>query len=230
MTSGTEFIICRIKLAGATQASLVVRITNVLKTRSNIAPEIRLLGYIDSPIAPAAAICHGIPEDTPGLVGRVLGQEHRAILRHGFASFKISNIARWLGRQLLRKSHADYLEQSQRYVDLRNAKMLYPTDLSETAIDIIKASLDNSRDAYIYLRKLGIKKQDARGVMPEFTETAIVMSGNLQMWWDFFNLRIGKTVHPECQEVAEEILRMLCEVSEIFKLHPKISEITVSGE
>lgn len=188
---------------------------------SNISPEITLLGYIDSPVPHATAECHDIDPNTPGLIDRVLEQKHFAILRHGFASFRIANIARWLGRQLLRKAHADYLERSQRYVDMSHAKIIYPKNLPPAAREIVIRSTEQSKIAYRELRSLGVLKQNARGVLPEFAETSMVMSGTLQMWWDFFNLRIGPAVHPECQEVAIEILRQLSEVSEIFRKHPK---------
>lgn len=42
---------------------------------SNIAPEITLLGYIDSPIPHATSECHNIDPNTPGLIDHLI-QSH----------------------------------------------------------------------------------------------------------------------------------------------------------
>jgi thymidylate synthase (FAD) len=196
-------------------------------------PSIELLSFYDNAVKHATAECYGIDPNTLDLVPRVVKQNHLSILRHGFATVRISNISRVCGRQILRKAHADYLERSQRYFELSTPFFILPN-----TIESLKDGNDEEKSLYarlqehlyasscIYkdLRNKGILKEDARYIFPQAIETSIVMSGNLQMWWDFFNLRINKRVQKETREVAKAILNKFVEQSNVFKLHPKYSE------
>lgn len=193
-------------------------------------PAIELLIWDESAIQTATAECYGINPDTNGLVERVVKQGHLAILRHGFASVRIWNISRVCGRQILRKSHADYLERSQRYCETKEPNFILPDaiedlkngDSSDQVLyAMLNEHLNNSMEMYKALRKRGILKEDARYIFPQAIETSIVMSGNLQMWWDFFTLRIDKKVQNETRIVAMEILEVFAATSNIFKLHQK---------
>lgn len=193
-------------------------------------PAIELLDWNESAIASATAECYGINPDTNGLVERVVKQGHLAILRHGFASVRIWNISRVCGRQILRKSHADYLERSQRYCETKEPNFILPDAIEELKTGdrsdqvlyaMLNEHLANSMEMYEALRKRGILKEDARYIFPQAIGTSIVMSGNLQMWWDFFTLRIDKKVQNETRIVAMEILEVFAATSNIFKLHPK---------
>jgi thymidylate synthase (FAD) len=197
-------------------------------------PSIELLSFYDNAVKHATAECYGIDPNTLDLVPRVVKQNHLSILRHGFATVRISNISRVCGRQILRKAHADYLERSQRYFELSTPFFILPN-----TIESLKDGNDEEKALYarlqehlyasscIYkdLRNKGILKEDARYIFPQAIETSIVMSGNLQMWWDFFNLRINKRVQKETREVAKAILNKFVEQSDVFKLHPKYSEV-----
>ena len=193
-------------------------------------PAIELLDWNESAIPVATAECYGISPDTNGLVERVVKQGHLAILRHGFASVRIWNISRVCGRQILRKSHADYLERSQRYCETKEPNFILPDAIEElktgdSSDQVLYAMLNehlaNSMEMYEALRKRGILKEDARYIFPQAIATSIVMSGNLQMWWDFFTLRIDKKVQNETRIVAMEILEVFAATSNIFKIHPK---------
>ena len=151
-------------------------------------------------------------------------------MRHGFASVRIWNISRVCGRQILRKSHADYLERSQRYCETKEPNFILPDAIEElktgdSSDQVLYAMLNehlaNSMEMYEALRKRGILKEDARYIFPQAIATSIVMSGNLQMWWDFFTLRIDKKVQNETRIVAMEILEVFAATSNIFKIHPK---------
>lgn len=197
-------------------------------------PSIELLSFYDNAVKHATAECYGIDPNTLGLVPRVVKQNHLSILRHGFATVRISNISRVCGRQILRKAHADYLERSQRYFELSTPFFILPNtieslkdgnDEEKALYARLQEHLYTSSCIYKDLRNKGILKEDARYIFPQAIETSIVMSGNLQMWWDFFNLRINKRVQKETREVAKAILNKFVEQSDVFKLHPKYSEV-----
>lgn len=204
-----------------------------------IDPVITILDFTSSAIKHAASESHGA-EPTDGLVNRVVkNHKHLAILRHGFAAVRISKISRSCGRQLLRKAHADYVEKSQRYRDIGNALFVVPEAIEMLAMHpestkqnrlykkIVK-HLGDARNLYSELRAIGILKEDARDIMPEMTETSMVMSGNLQMWWDFFTLRIDAKAQKHIRMVATAILYAFASMSPVFKLHPKYEEAVCS--
>jgi hypothetical protein len=72
----------------------------------------------------------------------------------------------------------------------------------------INAYLD-AELAYSKLISLGMKKEDARYVLPNAATTSLYVTGNFQAWKDFINLRSGKEVQWEIREVAQEIHRQL---------------------
>lgn len=203
-------------------------------------PVITILDFTSAAIPHATAECHGVDPNCPGLVNRVIkDKKHYAILRHGFASVKISRISRSCGRQLLRKAHADYLEKSQRYCDLREALFIVPESISllghhspgskqSNLYERVMEHQKATRQLYVDLREIGILKEDARDIMPEMTETSMVMSGTLQMWWDFFTLRIDAKAQKQIRLIATAILYAFAALNDVFKLHPKYEECICS--
>ena len=192
--------------------------------------KIKILTWDETAIPIATAECYGINPNTPNLVQRVIKQDHLAILRHGFASVRINGLSRVSGRQILRKAHADYLEKSQRYCNLDNPSFILPESIEklksglgheQALYAIVTEHLNNGIEVFKALRDHGVPKEDARYSFPQCIETSMTMSGNFQMWWDFFNLRIDKRVQKETRDVAIEIFEAFLERGELFSQHPK---------
>ena len=60
---------------------------------------------------------------------------------------------------------------------------------------------------YLDLVKLGVKPQNARGVLPLDLKTELVVTGTLDQWEDFFDLRMREItgpVHPDAKAIATE--------------------------
>lgn len=197
--------------------------------RSN--PEVMITAWSSAALSPAVSVCYNRPPDS-GRLARVVKQGHLSVLRHGFASFEISGISRACGRQLLRKAHADYVEMSQRYCDMDNPRFIVSKELYDAynskigGMQKLESVFGKAMDEYRYAREIGISRQSSRYLLPQCVETKMVMSGNLQMWWDFFNLRISPRVERECLDVAKEILRtLICACPKVFGLHPKTEEV-----
>jgi thymidylate synthase (FAD) len=103
----------------------------------------------------------------------VLGNKHLAVLRHGFASVKITGISRLTGRQILRKAHADYLERSQRYVGVSDCSCSIPYNIKNDPIlkeEYLK-KLDDDIKFYERLRAAGMTKEDSRYALPQCIDT-----------------------------------------------------------
>ena len=78
-------------------------------------------------------------------------------------------------------------------------------------------SLKKSEKEYLDLREMGLKPQDARGVLPNATKTEIVVTGFESDWEHFFSLRSPKYgaqgVHPDMAKLADELYEKLNSVN-----------------
>lgn len=129
---------------------------------------------------------------------------HLSTLRHAHATFLVSGISRICSHQFVRSKHLDFLQMSQRYVKQVDATMIMPTRNG-----IYEDVFDYCMLAYNKLLEQGVKKEDARFVLPEGTTTSLIVTGNLQAWLDFIKLRTGKDSQWEIRNVATEINNIL---------------------
>lgn len=64
-----------------------------------------------------------------------------------------------------------------------------------------------SEDYYFDLVNLGVKPQNARGVLPLDLKTELIMTGTTDQWEDFWNLRMREITgpaHPDAKAIAED--------------------------
>lgn len=142
---------------------------------------------------------------------------HLATLRFAHATFKVSNISRICSHQFVRSKHLDFLQRSQRYCkeDVTVVSPFVEGSPEDLLLDNI---VQLSSEYYHHLIKMGIKKEDARFVLPQGTTTELIVTGNLQAWMDFINLRATKEAQWEIREVAIEINNQLAQkLPELFK-------------
>jgi len=115
-----------------------------------------------------------------------------------------SGISRVCSHQFVRSKHLDFLQRSQRYCKEVDAPVTAPK-LTEEQENIYYSAILGSQIAYQQLLKAGLKKEDARFVLPEATHTEFNVVGNLQAWKDFINLRGDVHAQWEIREVAKLI-------------------------
>jgi thymidylate synthase (FAD) len=81
------------------------------------------------------------------------------------------------------------------------------------------------RNVYIELKNMGIKKEDARFVLPNATESQLVLTANLREWRHIIELRGDLAAQWEIRIMAIEILNILKQkvptVFEDFKFRVK---------
>lgn len=156
---------------------------------------------------------------------------HFSILSFAHAVFEIYDISRACSHQVVRHAHLRYLQQSQRFVDQSSANYVLPPsiqakaqqevtnnpDIDSTAFDIFEDICWDGEDAYKQLIHRGIKKEDARYVLPNAGVTTIVVSGTLQGWFDYLRLRMSKHAQWEIRGVSQDIYKILNkEVPSVF--------------
>jgi thymidylate synthase (FAD) len=141
----------------------------------------------------------------------LIKNQHLSVLEHAYATFRISNVSRAFTHQLVRHRLCSFIQQSQRYVDESNFNYIEPDSIKENpeAHTIFIDLMDRAKEAYIKLHKLGVRKEDARYVLPNATGSQIVMSANFREWRHIIGLRGKPQSQWEIRRVAIEILKIL---------------------
>jgi thymidylate synthase (FAD) len=161
-----------------------------------------------------------------GYLRHILEVGHLSVLEHGSVSFYITGISRSLTHELIRHRHFSYSQLSQRYVPERHAAMVEPDVIAEDPELHAKfvAATDAAVAAYTDLLK-GLEekfadepnatlrrkqaRQAARAVLPNATETRIVVTGNYRAWRHFIAMRATEAADVEIRALAVECLRQL---------------------
>jgi thymidylate synthase (FAD) len=140
---------------------------------------------------------------------------HESIIEHASATFEISGISRACSHQVVRHRLASYSQESQRYVSMTDPEFVVPPDIAANlrAMEVWQGVVDEIREAYQELRRLGIRKEDARFLLPNATATRIVMSANFREYRHFIKLRSDPAAQWEIRELASRFLDALYEVA-----------------
>lgn len=158
-----------------------------------------------------AGICYNSSMDSNSCVRRAISckdKGHLATLRFASAVFHVSGISRVCSHQFVRSKHLDFLQRSQRYCSELQSSVVEPKMTQEQEAEYFTAIL-GAQEAYENLIKLGMKKEDARFVLPEATTTELIVVGNFQAWLDFIALRADTHAQWEIRNVAKTINNIL---------------------
>jgi thymidylate synthase (FAD) len=144
-------------------------------------------------------------------IKRIIKLGHFSILEHAYATFKISGISRACSHQLVRHRICSFTQQSQRYVDESNFEYIIPDSVRNNlkAYELFTDFVNKAKSVYIELLKLGIKKEDARYVLPNATTTQIIMTANFREWRHIIELRGNISSQWEIRRIMIEILKIL---------------------
>ncbi len=181
-----------------------MRVTLVDSTQS---PEI-VIGH-------AAAICYDADTEDFACVKRARqckDKGHLATMRFAYATVKIEGISRVCSHQLVRVAHAGILQRSQRYCRETNIKFVQPDAFQHVPIPLqqrIDALETEARELYGEMITQGVRKEDARYILPQSCTTELVVTMNFQGWQDWLKNRADKAAQWEIREVALEVRYLL---------------------
>jgi thymidylate synthase (FAD) len=122
----------------------------------------------------------------------VLAGGHFSTLEHASYTFAIEGVSRTLTHQLVRHRLASYEQQSQRYVKYKNGiEAIEPPSIADNPEASARFSelMAAVQDAYAAFLEMGIPAEDARYVLPNATETKLVMTMNARELRHFFDIR-----------------------------------------
>lgn len=159
---------------------------------------------------------------------------HLSVLEHGSVTFYITGVSRSLTHELIRHRHFSFSQLSQRYVPEHDADVVEPDVIADDPElhELFLQATDASVKAYEALLE-GLEKkfadepnatlrrkqarQAARSVLPNATETRIVVTGNYRAWRHFIGMRATEHADVEIRALAVECLRQLQrEVPNVF--------------
>ncbi len=150
-------------------------------------------------------------ESEKNFIRNAIKRGHHSILEHASASFRILGASRAFTHQLVRHRLASFSQQSQRYVDEAEFNFIVPPEIAsnDKALACYLKMMEDTRNNYIKLRELGIKKENARFILPNALESQIVFSANFRQLRTVFNLRLDRAAQWEIRRVCMEMLKIL---------------------
>lgn len=161
-----------------------------------------------------------------GYLRHILEVGHLSVLEHGSVSFYLTGMSRSLTHELIRHRHFSYSQLSQRYVPERDAAMVEPEVIAadpelharfvaatESAVAAYNELLAGLEERFADVPNATLRRkqarQAARAVLPNATETRIVVTGNYRAWRHFIAMRATEHADVEIRALAVECLRQL---------------------
>lgn len=195
--------------------------------------KVELLRLTERPltlISEAYRICYAsAPKDDPveenKFIKACIRNQHTSPLEHAAATFLISGISRPCSQQIERHRIASYTQESQRYVNAENAEFVFPKSIEDNVVtsDAYYNLISRSKAIYKYLISKGVKKEDARFVLPQAVTTKMMMTINFRSLRNLLNLRLDVHAQWEIRQVAADM------VAELNKVSPELVD-TIFGD
>ena len=157
----------------------------------------------------------GGPGCRRAFIERVIRSGHHSVLEHAYATFRITGVSRSFSHQLVRHRLCAFSQQSQRYVNEEDFSPIEPSAIARypEAHHLFQTAMAAARAAYRDLRELGVRNEDARFVLPNATQTEMVMSANFREFRHIFPLRCDGKAQWEIRTAALQMLAILKQVA-----------------
>lgn len=159
-------------------------------------------------------------ESAAKFVGMLRDRGHESVLEHSCMIVEFNNVSRGFTHELVRHRLAAYTQESTRYVDESDLKVVVPPDKDENE-KVVELTLPNNtkigvsfadwvnlnEQMYRGLRKAEWVPQDARQILPIGVKAQIVMTCNFREWRHIFKLRTTPEAHWEIRDVMLGLLK-----------------------
>jgi len=166
-------------------------------------------------------------KDQKAFVEKLMKMGHMSPIEHASFTFAIEGISRACSHQLVRHRLASYSQQSQRYVSEESGfDYVVPPVISEDRElrEYFEDFMHKAQEAYNHiaarLNEKGITgeaaNQDARFVLPNASETKIMVTMNARELLHFFNQRCCLRAQWEIREMAVEMFKLVRKVSPVI--------------
>lgn len=191
-------------------------------------------------ISAAARLCYS-PADSEEILSKVEENDQRDFLdkltavghlspvEHASFTFVVEGISRACSHQLVRHRLASYSQQSQRYVSEEEFDYLIPPSINESyeLKALFERTMEEIQKSYIYLTDKLIQmgystesaREDARFILPNATETKIMVTMNARELIHFFSQRLCNRAQWEIRAMALAMLKLVKPVAPTIFRH-----------
>ena len=195
--------------------------------------KVMLVSYSPEPektISAAARLCYS-PADAEDILLKVEDNDqqdflekltavgHMSPVEHASFTFVVEGISRACSHQLVRHRLASYSQQSQRYVNEEGFDYLIPPLIKEDAEmrALFENVMEDIQKSYSFLTEKLVQKgystetarEDARFVLPNATETKIMITMNARELLHFFRQRLCNRAQWEIRAMALAMLKLV---------------------
>ena len=154
-------------------------------------------------------------------------QGHGSVLEHANYSVLLEGVSRSLTHELVRhRAGFAYSQLSQRYVDESDANFVVPPAIigdealesawreqveaaQETYVEFVARLMERYGWVADKVHRRKMAREAARSVLPNATETKIVVTGNARAWRTMLELRSSEGAELEIRRMAVAVLRLL---------------------
>ena len=145
---------------------------------------------------------------------------HESVFEHSSMSVEFNNVSRGFTHELVRHRIASFTQESTRYVDESDFKVIVSPnkDENEKLVELelpnnekIKVSFSDwvklNEQMYRGLRMADWVPEDARQILPIGIKSQIVVTANFREWKHIFRLRTNPRAHWEIRRVMTNLLK-----------------------
>lgn len=161
-------------------------------------------------IEQAGRTCYQSKVGNPKIIQAWIKSGHESVIEHSSATFKINGVSRSLTHQLVRHRISSFSQQSQRYVKENGFEYVTPSSIKNSKYNedynLLMSSIQTFYDNMV---KEGIKKEDARFILPNACTSEIVFTMNFRAMRNFFKLRLDKHAQWEIRNMAGLMLDII---------------------
>lgn len=144
-------------------------------------------------------------------IRRLIKMGHESPLEHAYATFRIKNASRAMTHQLVRHRLMAISQQSQRYVNESQFEYVVPETITDEHLDDYHNDMHVIQEMYNKWRDRGLKREDARFVLPNACTSEIVVSANFREWRHIFSVRLSTKAQWEIRKACALIRDTLIE-------------------
>ena len=147
------------------------------------------------------------------LIKRIIASGHYSTIEHIQVTFAINNISRAATHQLVRHRHMSFSQKSQRYVKEADFDYIIPAQIEKEPelLQKFEKHMQQVSELYKELVENGIKKEDARAILPNATASSMVCSLNLRELIHLANLRLCTRAQLEIRQAVKKMCSLVIE-------------------
>jgi len=168
------------------------------------------------------------------LIKKVISSGHYSTIEHIQVTFAINNISRAATHQLVRHRHMSFSQKSQRYVKEADFDYIVPCAIEKEPelYDKFTHHMEAISKLYNEFIEKGIKKEDARSILPNACASSIVCSLNLRELIHLANLRLCTRAQFEIRNAVKKMCELVIKKEPWLKEHlvPKCERLGYCDE